>query len=183
LKRFYVISLRRVAPLIAAAATLSMLAVACGGDSNKTASSSSSASQQSIDDLTSRVQRDEMLDAWIAIAAIPVHDLDQTLQGGKIDGKYVPALRTLIRELALTEFSPAVKPAAQQLHDDAAQLYQAMNSGQEPAQLQAMSATVHSEYDKFSPTLGNEVAKDLPANAGGPSGSSTTPSAGSTGAQ
>ena len=101
-----------------------MLPVACNGGSNKTATSSSSASQQSIDDLTTRVQRDEMLNAWIAIAALPVHDLDTTLQGGKIDGKYVPTLRTLIRELALTEFSPSIKPAAQQLHDDAVTLYQ-----------------------------------------------------------
>jgi hypothetical protein len=141
---------------------------ACGGNSAKEAGSSSTASQASIDQLAARVQRDEMLHAWVAISNLPVHDLDVTLQGGKIDGKYVPTLRTLIRLLALTEFIPAVQPAATQLHDDAVSLFTAMNSGQEPAKLQTMSMTVHNEFDKFAPALGNEVAKDLPADAGGP---------------
>jgi hypothetical protein len=145
-----------------------IFAAACGGNSTKNAVSSTAASQASIDQLTTRIQRDEMLHAWVAISNLPVHDLDVTLQGGKIDGKYVPTLRTLIRLLALTEFTPAVQPAATQLHDDAVSLFTAMNSGLEPAKLQTMSMTVHSEFDKFSPALGDEVAKDLPANAGGP---------------
>ena len=169
--------------LLAMAAALMLVLAACSGSSNKTADGSTSPSQQSIDDLTSRVQRGEQMTAWLAISNLPVHDLDTTLQGGKIDGKYVPTLRTLIRVLALTEFTPAVQPAAQQLHDDAVKLFQAMNSGQEAPQLQPMSSTVHNEFDKFSPALGNEVAKNLPPDAGGPSGSSSTPSAGATSAQ
>jgi hypothetical protein len=154
--------------LASLAALISTFGAACGGSSTKTANGATSVSQQSVDQLTTRVQRDEMLNAWVAISNLPVHDLDVTLQGGKIDGKYVPTLRTLIRLLALTEFTPAVQPAAMQLHDDAVSLSTAMNSGQEPARLQSMSTTVHNEYDKFAPALGNEVAKDLPANAGGP---------------
>jgi hypothetical protein len=155
-------------------AAISLLAVvfaaACGGSSTKTADSSTAASQQSIDQITARIQQDEMLNAWVAISNLTVHDLDVELQGGKIDGKYVPTLRTLIRELALTQFTQAVQPAAQQLHDDAVKLYQAMNSGQPPASLQTMSSTVHNEFDKFAPALGDEVAKSLPADAGGPGG-------------
>lgn len=147
-----------------------VFAAACGGSSTKTADSSTAASQQSIGQLTARIQQDEMLNAWVAISNLTVHDLDVELQGGKIDGKYVPTLRTLIRELALTNFSQPVQPAAQQFHDDTVKLYQAMNSGQPPASMQSMSSTVHSEFDKFSPALGNEVAKALPADAGGPGG-------------
>jgi hypothetical protein len=161
-------NLRRIMLLASVAALMSTLAAACGGSSTKPANGATSVSQQSVDQLTARIQRDEMLHAWVAISNLPVHDLDVTLQGGKIDGKYVPTLRTLIRLLALTEFTPAVQPTATQLHDDAVSLFTAMNSGLEPAKLQTMSMTVHNEFDKFSPALGDEVAKDLPANAGGP---------------
>ncbi len=154
--------------LFAAVSVLSVAGAAACGGSTKQADSSTAASQQSVDQLASRVQQDEMLYAWVTLNGLPVHDLDVTLQGGKIDGKYVPTLRTLIRVLALTQFASAVQPAAQQLHDDAVALYQAMNSGKPPADLQPMSSKVHGEFDKFKPALGNEVAKSLPANAGGP---------------
>src|SRR5712692_1379839 len=104
------------AMIVAAVLSVAGIFAACGGNST---GSSSTASQASIDQLATRVRRDEMLHTWVAISNLPVHDLDVTLQGGKIDGKYVPALRTLIRLLALTEFAPAVQPAATQLHDDA----------------------------------------------------------------
>ncbi len=139
-----------------------------GGGNTGNAAASSTAAQSSVDALTARVQRDEMLNAWVTVSALPIHDLDATLQGGKIDGKYVPALRTLIRVLALTDFSPAIKPAAQQLHDDAVALFQALNAGKDAATVSPMSAKVHAESDKFDPALGSEVAKDLPVDAGGP---------------
>jgi hypothetical protein len=150
--------------MLAAAAALAGAAIAsaCGSSSN------SGVSQDSLDQLTARVQRDEMLNAWIAVSNLPVHDLDSTLQGGKIDGKYVPALRTLIRVLALTDFSSDIKPAAQKLHDDAVSLLQALNAGQDAATVAPLSAAVHTDSDKFNPALGDVVAKDLPADAGGP---------------
>lgn len=154
----------RFTMLIAAAVLAgAAIASACGSGS-----SSSGVSQQSLDQLTARVQQDEMVNAWIAVSNIPIHDLDTTLQGGKIDGKYVPALRTLIRVLALTDFSPDIKPAAQQLHDDAVTLFQALNSGEDAATVAPLSATVHAESDKFNPELGDVVAKALPVDAGGP---------------
>ena len=161
-------SLHRVVPLVLAAGVLSLVAAACGGGNSNNASASSAAAQSSVDALTARVQRDEMLNAWVAVSAIPIHDLDTTLQGGKIDGKYVPALRMLIRVLALTDFTPAIKPAAQQLHDDSVALLQALDAGKDAATVAPMSAKVHAESDKFNPALGSEVAKDLPADAGGP---------------
>jgi hypothetical protein len=162
-----VTSLKHAMPLLVVAGLLSLFAAACGGSSSN-AGASSTAAQSSIDALTARVQRDEMLNAWIAASAIPIHDQDTIVQGGKIDGKYVPALRTLIRVLALTDFSPAVKPAAQQLHDDAVALLQALDAGKDAATVGPMSAKVHAESDKFNPALGSEVAKDLPVDAGGP---------------
>lgn len=159
-------SLHRVMPFVLGAVVLSLLAAACGSSSNN--ASASSTAQSGVDTLTARVQRDELLNAWVAVSAIPIHDLDTTLQGGKIDGKYVPALRELIRVLALTDFTPSIAPAATQLHDDAVALLQALDKGETAATVAPMSAKVHAESDKFNPVLGSEAAKDLPVNAGGP---------------
>ena len=168
------------------AAILSIVAVfaaACGSDT-KSAVSSSSASQQSIDDLTARVQRDEMLNAWVTISNMPLHDLDTELQGGKIDGKYVPTLRTLIRILTLTDWSSDLKQFTTNMHDDAVALYRGLNNGEEASALKDRSAAMHVDGDAFGATVGNVVAKDLPADAGGPgparastsaSGAATTP--------
>ena len=142
-------------------------AAACGSDT-KSAVSSSSPAQQSIDDLTARVQRDEMLNAWVTISNMPLHDLDTELQGGKIDGKYVPTPRTLIRVLALTDWSSDLKQFTTTMHDDAVALFRGLNNGEEATALKDRSAAMHVDGDSFGATVGNVIGKDLPADGGGP---------------
>lgn len=146
---------------------LAVLGSACSS-STKNANSSSSASQSSIDDLTARVQRHEMLNAWVIVSALPVHDLDDELQGGNIDGKYVPTLRTLIRVLALTDWTSDLKPAMTKYHDDAVALLQALEAGKTADETKGLSDALHEDAHGFSPAVGNVIAKDLPPNAGGP---------------
>lgn len=160
-------------------ATATVIAAACGG-STKNIDSSTAASQQSIDQLTTRVQRDEMLNAWVTISNLPMHDFDATLQGGKIDGKYLPALRTVIRELALTGWASELQQPMAKFHDDAVALLQGLNSGKEATALKDLSSAVHKDADAFGSTVGDVVAKDLPADAGGPSHSSAGTSTGGT---
>jgi hypothetical protein len=162
------------------AVILSIAAVftaACGSDAKSTVSSSS-ASQQSIDELTARVQRDEMLNAWVTVSNLPLHDFDAELQGGKIDGKYVPALRTLIRVLALTDWSNDLKEFTMRMHDEAVALFRGLNAGEEASALKDRSAALHVDADAFGSTVGNVIGKGLPADAGGPgpTRASTSPS-------
>ncbi len=165
--------------LLASAAALITAAVACSDSSNKPADGSSSASQQSVDELSTRVQQDEMLNAWVTLSAMPLHDLDETLQGGTIDSKYVPTLRAAIRVIALTNFTSDVKPQMDKMHDDAVALLNAMDAGQSVDSLKDMSATLHEDAHGLS-ALGNSVAKDLPPNAGGPVATATPSNSGGT---
>jgi len=168
--------------LLAAFAGAAIFAgAACGGNSTKNADSSSTASQQSIDALNTQVQQDEVLNAWNAIQNLPIHDLDTSLQGGTIDGKFVPTLRTLIRELALTPWPTDLQEEATTFHDMAVTLFKGLNAGQTADQLKDASTALHTEYHKFTPMAGDWAAKSLPADAGGPSASSaSTPMAGMT---
>ncbi len=153
------------------AAILSIAAVfaAACGSSTKNTDSSGAASPQSTDaTTTARFQRDEMLNAWLTVSNLPIHDLDTTLQGGKIDGKFVPTLRTLIRVLALTDWSADVKPTTTKMHEDAVTLLQALDAGKPPDAVKDLSAALHDDSHAFGTIIGNAIAKDLPANAGGP---------------
>ena len=152
--------------LVAAALLAGVAAAACSGSDN--ASSSNNASQQSVDQLSTRVQQDGMLNAWVTLSALPMHDLAVTLDGGTIDPKYVPTLRTAVRVLALTNWTDDVKADATKYHDDAVTLLQGLESGKAPADLTDAADHVHDDADGFTITLGNAVAKDLPADAGGP---------------
>ncbi len=160
---------------VAAASIAACFVASCGSTATKQATSSTSASQASADDLGARLQRDEMLNAWVTISAMPLHDLDVALQGEKIDGKYVPTLRTLIRVLALTNWSSELAQFTSKMRDDAVQLFQGLNAGTDPSGLKDLSTAVHKDGDAFGGVVGDVVAKDLPANAGGPQ-SKMTPS-------
>jgi hypothetical protein len=154
--------------MIAAVAALAGAAIASACGSSSSNNNSTGSPQAASDDLSARVQQDEMLNAWVTVSALPIHDLDTTLQGGKIDGKYVPTLRTLIRVLALTNWTSDVAPVTQKYHDDAVALFKALNQGQTADQAKDLSAALHEDSHSFGPTVGNAIARNLPADAGGP---------------
>ena len=167
-----------------ATGAVALVAVACGSDT-KRADSNSNASQARVDQLAARVQRNEQLDAWVTITNMPLHALDESIQGGTIDNKYVPTLRMLVRLTALTDWSNDVKADATNLHDDAVTLLQALDAGKSAAEAKGLSTSVHEDWHMFGPKLGDILAKDLPADAGGPEGQhedamQSTPGAGMT---
>jgi hypothetical protein len=169
----------RFSMLVAAAALAgAAIASACGSSSSN--NNSTGSPQAASDDLAARVQQDEMLNAWVTISALPIHALDESLQGGTIDTKYVPTLRTLIRVLALTNWTSDVAPVTQKYHDDAVALFKALNAGETADQVKDLSAALHEDSHSFGPTVGNAVAKSLPADAGGPEPTKapSTPAAG-----
>lgn len=140
----------------------------CSGDSPaKSAGGATSASQSSIDALNARVQLNDMRAAAITIASIPLHDYDTTAQTGKIDGKYLPAVRLLVRILALTDWSTPIKADASKFHDEAVTLLKALDSG-DAESVKVPSATVHEHVHTFPNDIWAVVAKDLPVDAGGP---------------
>jgi hypothetical protein len=170
--------------LALATGAVALAAVACGSDT-KSAGSDSNASQASVDQLAARVQRNEQLDAWVTISNMPMHALDTSMQSGTIDNKYVPTLRTMVRLLALTDWTSDVKDEATKLHDDGVTLMQELDAGKTAAEVKGRSTTVHEDWHMFGPAVGDMLAKDLPADAGGPqpehddasSGAATTPAA------
>lgn len=149
------------------------IASACGSSSARSTGSTSPASGDAAgaaaDQLTARVQRDEMLNAVITISALPIHDLDTAAQNGKIDNKYVPSVRLIVRELALTDWTSDVQPLTTKFHDDAVKLLQALDAGKDVDTIKPLSQAMHQDYHTFQEPAWNTLAKDLPPDAGGPS--------------
>jgi hypothetical protein len=163
--------------VLAAALLLAVAAAACGGND---ATSESSASQASIDQLAARVQQNEMLNAVIVITGLPEHEMDGAAQGGKIDNKYVPTARMLVRMSALTDWTPDLAPGAKKLHDECLTLLTALDAGKDAAAIKPLSQSCHEAWHMFTDEAWDVVAKSLPADAGGPRptatpGASTTP--------
>jgi hypothetical protein len=164
------------ASLAAGGVLLALAAAACG---NNDAKSESSASQASIEQLAARVQQNQMLDSLITVVGLPVHEMDSTAQGGKIDNKYVPTARMLVRVTALTEWSPELTADVQKLHDDSVKLLQALDAGKDVQDIKPLSQSVHEDWHTFTDKAWDVVAKDLPADAGGPKGAHEEDSSGS----
>lgn len=163
--------------VLAAAVAVAVAAAACGGNDAK---SESSASQGSIDQLAARVQQNEMLNAVIVISGLPEHEMDAAAQGGKVDNKYVPTARMLVRMTALTNWTPELASGAQKLHDSSLALLHALDAGEDVAAIKPLSQKAHEDWHMFTDEAWDVVTESLPANAGGPRatatpGSPTTP--------
>jgi hypothetical protein len=153
---------------LAVALAAMIIGTACSGDSGtKPAVGSSNASQASVDTLSTSLQLTDMKYAAITIAGLPLHEMDTAAQSGKIDGKYIPTARTLVRVLALTDWTPGLKDDAAKFHDDAVTLLKALDGGTIDA-VKAASQAVHEQWHMFPGAVWAVVAKDLPADAGGP---------------
>jgi len=154
--------------LIALAAIIpaALIASACGGDSSRPASSETNASQASVDDLAARTQRNEQLFAAVTIGNIPLHAMDESIMGGTIEASFVPNVRTVVRLLALTDWSPSLKADADALHGHAVELLKALSDADVEAAKEPAHA-LHEGWHEFSDKLWGEIAKDLPPDAGG----------------
>jgi hypothetical protein len=153
---------------LAVALVVTIIGTACSGDSStKPAAGSSSASQASVDTLGASLQLTDMKYAAITIGGLPLHEMDTAAQSGKVDGKYIPTTRTLVRVLALTDWTPGLKDDAAKFHDAAVTLLKTLDGGTiDP--VKAASQAVHEHWHMFPGAVWAVVAKDLPADAGGP---------------
>ncbi|TAK55960.1 MAG: hypothetical protein EPO22_14040 [Dehalococcoidia bacterium] len=151
--------------VLTAVLVLAVAAAACGGNDAK---SESSASQASIDQLATRVQQNEVLNAVIVITGLPEHEMDSAAQGGKIDNKYVPTARMLARMTALTDWTPDLAPGAKKLHDSSLALLAALDEGKDVAAIKPLSQKAHEDWHMFTDEAWDAVTKSLPADAGGP---------------
>jgi hypothetical protein len=169
---------------IAAALVMSLsigfIAAACGDDNN-TASSSSNASQASVDDLSARLQQDEMLNALVTIEALKLHEIDDGIQAGKPDERAVPDVRKFVRVMALTNWTADLKEEARKVHDSGVELLKALEDGDVDA-AKGPSDEAHEGFHDFADKAWNVVVKDLPPDEGGPEQhqDDATPAAGAT---
>ncbi len=173
--------------IIAIVAVTSVVAAACGDDT-KNADSSSTASQASVEQLSARVQRNEMLFASVTIGALPLHAMDESLAEGTAESTFVPAARSAVRIFALTDWDPSLKTEADTLHGHAVDLLKALDAGDVDA-AKDPAHELHEGYHDFSDKVWAIVTKDLPPDAGGVSphdeeaatpAAGTTPNSGST---
>jgi len=159
---------------------LALAGAACTDDDG--AESNSNASQQSVDDISARVQRNEMMHAIIELDSLGLHDMDETLNGtGEIDPSFAPKARTAVRLLALTDWG-SHQADADAAHEQAVALLQALEDEDVEAAADAASGLHDLEHD-LSAAVWNELAADLPPDAGGPQehdGGSRTPEPGAT---
>jgi len=166
--------------LVAAIAlpALVLTAAACSDDDN-TAQSENTAAQASIDDLSARVQQNEMITATLALAGLPLHDIDESIAGGDVPSNAIPAMRTVIRMIGLTNWSSDLQPDATAIHDSAAALIVALESGDMDA-AKEHAAAVHEGAHDFTVAAWDALAPGTGADEHGdgtPAAEGTVPAA------
>lgn len=170
--------------LVAATAVPALVlgAAACSDDDN-TAQSENTASQASIDDLSARVERNEMIFAVVSISKLGLHDMDETLNdAGTIEPSFAPNTRTAVRLLALTDWGE-FQAEADTVRGHAEDLMTAL-ADEDVDAAAAAAADLHDSEHDFNTAVWNVVAKDLKPEFGGPQPEereeSGTPTAGET---
>ena len=161
------VTLRRSLFIAAFVAIAGLIAAGCSSDNKTdTASGSSNASQASVDDLSARIQRNEMLFATFSLSALPLHAMDTSIASGTVESTYVPNARSAVRLLALTNWDSSLKAEADTVRGHAVDLLKALDDGNIDA-AKDPAHELHEGYHDFSDKVWAILAKDLPADAGG----------------
>jgi hypothetical protein len=150
-------------------AALGIFAAACDDDAesqNNAQQSDVDRLTQSINELNTRVSRDEMMYAILQINSLGLHDMDEGLKAGTIESSYAPNTRTAVRLLALTGWTPDLKPEADTLHGHAVDLLKALEDEDIDA-ASAAATELHEGAHQFTDKVWAVVAADLPPDAGG----------------
>ncbi len=156
----------RVKHAVIAAALLSViaLAVACSDD----VETDNNAQQSDVDTLTARVDRNEMLFAYISIGGIELHAIDETLNdGGAIEESYVPEVRKFVRLMRLTEWDSELAEEAETVRQSGISLLAALQDADVEA-AQPLATDVHEGSHDFMEKVFGHIAEDLPPEEGGP---------------
>lgn len=164
---------------------LVLTAAACG-DENDTAQSENTASQASIDEISARVQRNEILQALVTIDGLRLHEIDETLNeaDGAIDPTFVPRTRLFVRMQSLTSWPDELAAEGQSVLAAGVELLKALEDGDAEA-AKGPATAVHEGSHEFNDQAWNVAVEGLPAGAGGPEADeeaegSETPEAGET---
>lgn len=145
---------------------LALVAAACGGSD---ANTDSSAQQSDVEALRTRLQRDEMLYSNLELQALPIHDMNEAILDGDVEGTFLPTTRTLIRIAGMTDWSDALQADAMAMQDHAIGLVRALEGGHMEAAKTA-STDMHEAWHQFTVKVWSEIGGDLPPEAGTTSG-------------
>lgn len=166
--------------LMGAAGVLALTAAACGDDD---ADSSSSAQQGDVDAIAARMQQNEVLFAIKAIGDLPLHDMDEAIQGGDVPDDALPNARDVIRYVGLTDWPADLEGGANDVQAAAIALVTALDDGDAEAAKQP-ATDLHEAWHAFEGVAWAEIGGDLPAEAGiresHGGDASNTPAAGTT---
>lgn len=163
-------AIKRRAVLTAAlfsALALGAATAACTDDEPDTAGGASSVSQASLDDLTARLQQDEMLYALVGIEDLKLHEIDDSVQAGTPLERAIPDVRKAVRLMALTDWTTDLEADAQDVHDKLVSWLQALEDGDLEA-AKSPSTEAHEGFHEFAESAWSVVVKDLPPDEGGP---------------
>lgn len=149
--------------------TLAVAGAACNDDGSNTADGSSNASQQTVDQLSDRMERNEMLFAYISIGNIPLHEIDDTLngEGGPIEATFAPDVREFVRIMALTNWDDELAAEAETVRQAGLDLLAALEDGDAEA-AKPLAPGMHNGWHDFSEKVFAAVAEGLPPEEGGP---------------
>jgi hypothetical protein len=157
---------RKTLILTSAAVVVATIAAACTDNTNQIPENSSSVQSQAV---AAAVQYIDMKYALIDIERLPIHEMDEQVQGGTINNEYVPTARALSRLSALADWSPELAEQAATLHGDAVTLLKALEEGMVEG-AKAPSQAVHEDWHMFLADGWDVIAKRLPPEEGGPKG-------------
>jgi hypothetical protein len=135
--------------LIAGIVLPALLLTAAACDDDDTAQDENTATQATVADLAARVQRNEMISATLALGGLPLHDIDESIAAGDVPSNAIPTMRTVIRFTSLTDWTSDLQPDATAIHDSAAALIEALESGDADA-AKEHSAAVHEGTHDFT---------------------------------
>lgn len=160
---------RRAAVAAVLFSMLALVGAACSDDGPNTAGNSSNVSQERIDQLNERMERNEMLFAYISIGNIPLHEVDETLNGEApaIEETFTPDVRTFVRLMALTDWSDELAEEAESVRQSGIALLSALEDADVEA-AKPLATQVHDGWHEFSETVFAAVAEGLPPEEGGP---------------
>ena len=155
------------AATLVCALAIGVAASACSDDSTDTASGTTTTSQGNVDELTARMQQNEMLFALVSIEDLRLHEIDDSIQAGSPLERAVPDVRKFVRIMALTNWAPELQEEADEVHDLGVAWMNALDEGDIEA-AKGPSAEAHEAFHEFAENAWNVVVKDLPPDEGGP---------------
>jgi hypothetical protein len=172
--RSNVLKTRSLALLVAGlSVALAAVAAACDDNNNDNAAgvngNANNPSNERVDALAERMQRNEMMYGIILIDGLGLHEMDEEIAEGDLQFYHTPTIRTLIRLLALTDWSDELQADADALREEAVLLLAALRDGDaEAAAPHAQDA--HEGWHDFSDAVWEVLAGHIPADEGGPAG-------------